>query len=197
MSEQSMPPIGSARTPLTERERVELLRLARCSVRAALDLDAAPALEVESAALREKCGAFVSIYVDGQLHGCVGATSERDSLYATVIQVAASAAMHDPRFPCLTAAETMRMHIEISRLSPLRPARAEEVDVSRHGVCVEHGDARGLLLPQVARRYDWDRVRLLEETCRKAGLPARAWRQAETRLFVFEAEVFSDREEGG
>jgi AmmeMemoRadiSam system protein A len=195
MSQQSASPVGSDFIPLTEPERRELLRLARSSIDAALGLGAAPELELDSASLQQASGAFVSLYVDGRLHGCVGATARHDPLYATVIHVAGGAAFRDPRFPGLTPEETRRMRIEISRLSPLRPARAEEIDASRHGLCVEHGEARGLLLPQVARRYGWDRLRLLVETCLKAGLPATAWRDPEARLFVFEAEVFSDAEE--
>jgi AmmeMemoRadiSam system protein A len=183
---------GSALIALAEPERRELLRLARSSIEAALGVGGAPELRLDSQALREGCGAFVSIYVGDRLRGCVGTTAPSDPLYATVTHVAASAALRDPRFPRLTPEETPTMRIEISRLSVLVAALPEYVDVSRHGLCIARGEARGLLLPQVARRYDWDRIRLLEETCLKAGLPADAWRDAEARLFVFEAEVFTD-----
>jgi AmmeMemoRadiSam system protein A len=192
MSHQAPSSTASGSIDLTEPERQELLRLARSAIEAAVGVGAAPELRLDSPSLREDGAAFVSIYLGGRLRGCVGSTARNEPLYATVIHVACSAALRDPRFPSLTADEMPRLRIEISRLSPLRPVRPEEVDVNRHGLCVSHGDARGLLLPQVARRYGWDRTRFLEETCVKAGLPADAWRDPEARLFAFEAEVFQD-----
>ena len=67
----------------------------------------------------------------------------------------------------------------------------------RHGLEVSRGYHRGVLLPQVAVRHGWSRERFLEETCRKAGLPGDAWRDPETRIAVFTAEVFSERDLGG
>jgi AmmeMemoRadiSam system protein A len=192
MPQQAPSTTASGLAALDETERQELLRLAHSAIEAAVGGGPAPELRLDSKALREEGAAFVSIYVGGRLRGCVGATARSEPLYATVIHVARGAALRDPRFPSLTADEMPRVRIEISRLSPLSPIRAEEVDVGRHGLCVSHGDARGLLLPQVARRYGWDRLRLLEETCLKAGLPPDAWRDPEAQLFAFEAEVFQD-----
>jgi AmmeMemoRadiSam system protein A len=192
MPHQAQSPTASGLDALSDPERRELLRLARCAVEAAVGVGPPPELRLDSPSLLEYGAAFVSIYVGGRLRGCVGATARNEPLYATVIHVARGAALRDPRFPSLTADEAPHLRIEISRLSPLRPVRPEEIDVNRHGLCVSHGDARGLLLPQVARRYGWNRSRLLEETCLKAGLPADAWRDSEARLFAFEAEVFQD-----
>ena len=83
--------------------------------------------------------------------------------------------------------------MEISILSPLVPAQAEEVVVGTHGLVVEHGRARGLLLPQVPVEWGWDREQFLANTCRKAGLAEDAWKRGAS-LFTFTAEVFSESE---
>ncbi len=71
-------------------------------------------------------------------------------------------------------------------------ARPEEVEVGQHGLRIRQGYFSGLLLPQVATKYNWSRERFLEETCRKAGLHADAWREPDTRLEIFTAQVFSE-----
>jgi uncharacterized protein (TIGR00296 family) len=90
--------------------------------------------------------------------------------------------------------ELDEVHIEISALTPLRTARPEEVEVGRDGVLVENGAARGLLLPQVASEYGWNREEFLDHTCRKAGLPAGSWKRRATIISVFSAEVFGEDE---
>ena len=57
---------------------------------------------------------------------------------------------------------------------------------------MRRGDVRGLLLPQVAVEHRLNGERFLAETCRKAGLPGDAWRDAGTEIRAFEAEVFGD-----
>jgi AmmeMemoRadiSam system protein A len=179
---------------LTEAERRELLRIARASIGAALGLNAAPSLELSTPTLLAVGGAFVTLELRGALRGCVGTASPREPLHLTVSEMAKAAACEDPRFPSLRRDEFEAITIEVSRLTPIRPARADEVIPGRHGILMAHGTARGLLLPQVARRYGWDRERFLRETCRKAGLPANMWMDPETQILVFEAEVFSEEE---
>ena len=178
--------------PLTRAEKRELLRIGRASVGAALGIRPLPELELDSEALRAPGAAFVSIYVGWRLRGCVGTVRRRDPLHAAVARLARAAAFEDPRFPALDVAEWAHMTIEISRLGDLMPARPEDVLPGRHGVCVARGESQGLLLPQVAERHSWTRDRFLEETCVKAGLASGAWREPDTRLSVFLAEVFGD-----
>lgn len=183
--------------PLTREERRELLRIAHGAVGEALGL--APPLEppLRLPALLAAGAAFVSIYVHDQLRGCVGTVRREDPLHATVARVARAAALEDPRFPALAAAEWREMEAEISRLGELRAARPEEIAPGRHGLSVARGERQGLLLPQVAERFGWSRERLLDETCLKAGLARGAWRDPETRLLVFTAEVFADADVRG
>jgi AmmeMemoRadiSam system protein A len=103
---------------------------------------------------------------------------------------ARAAASEDPRFYPVTPAEARELRISISVLSPLRRILPEEVEVGRHGLVIAEGGRRGLLLPQVPVEHEWDRMKFLEEVCRKAGLPTHSWRNAQ--LEAFTAEVFQD-----
>ncbi|HWR97973.1 MAG TPA: AmmeMemoRadiSam system protein A, partial [Candidatus Methanoperedens sp.] len=117
---------------------------------------------------------------------------EDQPLYRAVAQMAVSAAQQDPRFPQLTAAELPRIRLEISALTPMQPvADVKEIEVGRHGLYVTKGFTSGVLLPQVATDYGWDRITFLEQTCRKAGLPKDAWKEG-AKILSFEAEVFGE-----
>ena len=63
------------------------------------------------------------------------------------------------------------------------------IQVGIHGLIASRGNARGLLLPQVAVQHQWEREQFLGETCRKAGLPPTAWKQG-ALIQRFTAEVF-------
>lgn len=142
-------------------------------------------------ALREPRGAFVTVKRHGQLRGCIGQIEARRPLAHTVSRMALAAAFEDPRFPPVTADEWNDLELEISVLSPLEklddPTR---VQVGSHGLVVRKGSQSGLLLPQVAVEQGWDRETFLRQTCRKAGLPPDAWRDPDTEIFTFTAEVF-------
>lgn len=136
------------------------------------------------------CGAFVSIHSGEDLRGCLGRLSSDLPLGRTLIHLGAAVADSDPRFPPVTPSELPLLHLEISLLTPERAITAiEEIEIGRHGLIVEHGHARGLLLPQVATDHQWDRVTFLEHTCIKAGLPGDAWKHG-ARIHIFEAHVF-------
>jgi AmmeMemoRadiSam system protein A len=139
--------------------------------------------------LRERCGAFVTLWKAGRLRGCIGYVEAQKPLYQTVRECALAAALRDPRFDPVTPEELPALTLEISVLSPLFEIAAEQVEVGRHGLMISQGPLRGLLLPQVAVEWKWDRERFLEETCTKAGLPPDAWRYG-ARIQAFTAQVF-------
>ncbi len=179
-------------TVLTNEDRSALLAVARTSIAEALGERARAAVEVLGALTLER-GAFVSLHTHaGDLRGCVGTFSPRGTLVETVAEMARAAAFDDPRFPPLRAHELATLHVEISVLSPLEPATPEDVKVGVHGLCVQRGVRRGVLLPQVATQEGWDQETFLNHTCIKAGLPAEAWRDPETRVLTFTAEVFGE-----
>ena len=143
-------------------------------------------------ALQTPQGAFVTITIGGELRGCIGTFREDTPLFRTVAQMAVAAASEDPRFPPLTAAELPKIHVEISALTPMKPvADVREIEVGRHGLYITRGFNSGVLLPQVATEYGWDRTTFLEQTCRKAGLPKNAWQEG-AKILSFEAEVFGE-----
>lgn len=141
--------------------------------------------------LREKFGAFVTLKAGGRLRGCIGHIIGDLPLYETIIQMAKSAAFQDPRFPPLTGGELDKIDIEVSILSPIDVCPdTEKIEVGRHGLIIRKGPYSGLLLPQVAVEWGWDREKFLAHTAMKAGLPAQAWKDPDAHILWFEAEVF-------
>jgi AmmeMemoRadiSam system protein A len=177
-------------TTLTREDRSALLGLARHTIAAALG-QPAPG-PVDRPVFGRHAGAFVTVHVQGELRGCIGIPEATRPLGEVVVQCAAGAAFEDPRFPSITAAELQALDVEISVLTPLEPLTdARRLEVGRHGLVIEEGSRRGLLLPQVASEHEWSPTEFLRQTCRKAGLPPDAW-QHRARAWVFEAEVFSE-----
>jgi len=139
-------------------------------------------------------GAFVTLKREGQLRGCIGTLECRRPLAEEIARVAVSAAREDPRFEPLRPAELDGLDVEVSVLGPLEeidPRDPGAIEIGRHGLVVEQGHRRGLLLPQVATEWGWDRDTFLSHTCIKAGLTADCWRHG-ARVYRFAAEVFGD-----
>jgi len=174
---------------LLERERDELLRLARGAVEAAARGFETPRRADVEGPLARSCGAFVTLRVDGRLRGCMGLPRTDRPLADVVLYMASAAVLRDGRFDAIRPEEIEGLSIEISVLSELVPISSpEEIVIGRDGLLVEAGDAVGLLLPQVAVRHRFSAVRFLRETCAKAGIEPDGWRRA--RVFRFSAEVF-------
>jgi len=175
----------------SREERTLLLQLAHESILSALENREISA-DPPSAHLAEPRGAFTSLYLHGDLRGCVGYVLPVGSVYRAVIETARAAAFEDTRFYPVTLEEARELEVELSILSPPRPILAEEVEVGRHGLLVSMAGQRGLLLPQVPTERNWDRITFLEQTCRKAGLPLDAWKQG-AMIEAFTAEVFGEK----
>jgi len=138
-------------------------------------------------------GAFVTILHAGDLRGCLGRLDVNLPLAELVVELAQSVADSDPRFDPVRVDELADIAFEISVLTPEREVVSmEAIEVGRHGLIVEQGRNRGLLLPQVATEHGWDRYTFLDHTCLKAGLQPGAWKR-DAHVFVFEAEVFGER----
>jgi AmmeMemoRadiSam system protein A len=180
---------------LTHDERRELLWIAREAIVSALEHRPAQRARVQHTSLMEPRGAFVTIRIGGQLRGCIGYIESTRPLAEVVSEVAVKAALDDPRFHPLTTPELEQSSLEISILSPLRRITSiEEIEVGTHGILLELGLRRGLLLPQVAVEYGWNRVEFLQATARKAGLDTDAWKQPEAKIFIFSAEIIDEVE---
>ena len=177
---------------LPEDDRQLLLRLARSAVDAHLQGIPLSLPAIDSGFLSQPHGVFVSIHRGEELRGCVGNMSPAQPLYQTTARCAAAAATEDPRFPALSLQELPEVSFELSILTiPERVVRFDEIEVGEHGLIVSYGAARGLLLPQVATQYGWNRNQFLAETCIKAGLHPNAWKEGAV-VHSFTAHVFAE-----
>ncbi len=176
---------------LSEEEKEELIGIARSAIERGVKGDTPSAGPPVSKKLEEPRGAFVSLHKRGMLRGCIGSLEPVAPLYKTVEEMAQSAAFRDPRFRPVTEDELPGLDVEISVLTPFREITdIDEIEVGVHGLMVAKGYRSGLLLPQVATERNWDRVTFLEQTSAKAGLPSDAWKDRDTRIYVFSADVF-------
>jgi AmmeMemoRadiSam system protein A len=177
---------------LSETDRRALLELARRAVTEAVLLQKPLEAIPNSGVFAERRGAFVTLHVRGRLRGCIGMIEPLDPLGEVTAHCAAGAALHDPRFAPVQAAEIAQLQIEISLLSPLEPILPANIEVGKHGLLVSQAGKRGLLLPQVAVEHKLTREQFLDETCRKAGLPPKAWQDPSTEIRAFTCEIFSE-----
>jgi AmmeMemoRadiSam system protein A len=143
--------------------------------------------------LSDPGGAFVTIREDGELRGCIGYVDSPLPIWRVVEEIAEKAAFEDPRFIPLKPEEFPRISIEVSVLSPLTRMKApEEIVVGEHGLIVECGERRGLLLPQVAQEHGWNSGEFLQHVCRKAGLEPDAWTGRGATIYLFSADVVEE-----
>ena len=138
-------------------------------------------------------GVFATLELEGELRGCIGYFRRDENVLALTRRAVVAAALDDPRFGQVSREEVSRLSISLTVLAPPeRVTDLEDIEIGRDGLLIERGESRGLLLPQVAVTRGWDRETFLDETCRKAGLPADAWRDGVTVVRRFEAMVFTD-----
>lgn len=184
----------SGEPPLSEGARADLLGLARGTLQAHFRGEPAPRLASDRAeTFGQPRGLFVTLHRHGNLRGCIGTLAATGDLTRVVSEFALRAAFEDPRFPPLEERELSECEIEISVLTAPRLIESpDEIEIGRDGLILELDGRRGLLLPQVATEWGFDRERFLAELSRKAGLPPDAWRRPGARVWVFQAEVFSE-----
>ena len=174
----------------TETQQRTLLDIARDAVRAGVmgrEPDVPSTGEFPGAT-----GAFVTLKKHGELRGCIGTLECQRTLPEEVARVAVSAALEDPRFSPVRPSELDDLDVEVSVLGPLEridPSDPSAIEIGRHGLVVEFGARRGLLLPQVATEWKMDRETFLSHTCAKAGLPGDCWRKGAS-VYRFAADVF-------
>jgi uncharacterized protein (TIGR00296 family) len=153
-----------------------------------------------------KAGAFVTIleFPSRALRGCIGFTEPVYPLKLAILNAAVESAISDPRFEPVRESELQSVLVEVSILSKPEPIRVKSpweipgrIKVGKHGLMVERGRFRGLLLPQVAVDEGWDSEEFVAQTCWKAGLPDDAWKDPKITVYTFEAEIFSEIEPGG
>ena len=176
---------------LSEEEKKTLHHIAKTVVENKVRGKAVPEFKIESPILKENRGAFVTIQKKGQLRGCIGYIEGHGPLHKTIEEMAEAAAFRDPRFTPVKENELPELEIEISVLTPLKKIQdINEIQVGKHGIYIKKDWFSGLLLPQVATEYGWDRQTFLEHTCQKAGLPSNAWKDKNIEIYIFSADIF-------
>ena len=176
---------------LTDDEKRTLHNIALTAIKKRLKNKSSAIPQTTANTLNEKRGAFVSLHKHGQLRGCIGYVQGVKPLAETINDMAIAAAFQDPRFPPLKENELSDLDIEISVLTPMKQiSDINQIEVGKHGLMMIKGPYSGLLLPQVATQYNWDRQTFLSETCQKAGLSANAWKDEDTEIYIFSADIF-------
>lgn len=144
----------------------------------------------ESQLLTQELGAFVTLKKNGALRGCIGNVVGQGPLYLTIARMARAAAFEDPRFPQVSETEFADLSVEISIMGPITLCPdTNRIEIGTHGLIMQHGSHSGLLLPQVAEEWNWDRKTFLEQACIKAGLKPNMWEHPDTKIYWFEAYV--------
>jgi AmmeMemoRadiSam system protein B/AmmeMemoRadiSam system protein A len=142
--------------------------------------------------LKMKCGAFVTLTIDGQLRGCIGSFSTEIPISQLVQDMTISASSKDPRFDKVKAEELRNIEIEISLLSPMQKIDSiSQIEIGKHGIFIRNGYRQGTLLPQVATGNKWTAEEFVKYCAiYKAGISESEIKNAE--LYVYESFVFKE-----
>ncbi len=171
-----------------------LLKVARDTVEAIIKGGATPKSESDDPELNAHCGCFVTLKNKGRLRGCIGRFISEMPLIELIVEMAKASATGDPRFFAdpITTDELEQLDVEISVLSPLlRTDQPLSLRLGVDGIYIKKGRASGCFLPQVATETGWTKEEFLSYCCsHKAGLAADAWKDPETEISLFTAEVF-------
>lgn len=179
---------------MNEGQRRVLLEIVRDAITAAVTGTRRPEPQTDDQELMAPCGCFVTLKNRDRLRGCIGQFTSEKPLVQLLTDMARASATSDPRFVAnpVTPGELKELDIEISVLSPLQ--RADDpmgLELGTHGIYIKRGHASGCFLPQVAAETGWNKEQFLSYCCsHKAGLSADAWKDPETEVYVFTAEVF-------
>ncbi len=179
---------------MNDTQRQTLLKIAHDTVKAILTGGSVQKPKSDDPELNAHCGCFVTLKNQGRLRGCIGQFTSEMPLVELVVEMAKASATSDPRFFAdrITADELDQLDVEISVLSPLK--RADDplsLRLGVDGIYIKKGCASGCFLPQVATETGWSKEEFLSYCCaHKAGLPPDAWKDADTEVYLFTAEVF-------
>jgi len=186
--------------PLTNEEKQVLLRLARSAIERAVRGEEPPPIKAAELTprLRETAASFVTLTIEGDLRGCIGALEPSMPLIEDVREHAAAAALDDPRFMPVRPDELERIEIEVSRLTlPVALDYADAADLLNKlrpgidGVILREGRRRATFLPQVWEKLP-DKAAFLDQLCAKMGAAPDAWRQRHLEVLTYQVEEFHE-----
>lgn len=182
----------------SDQQKIKLLEIARKTMKNYVREGKKIEIDVDDEELKEERGVFVTLHKDGNLRGCIGNIMPVNKLYLAVRDMAIQSSSKDRRFSPVRENELDDIEIEISVLTvPEKVDSADEVVLGRDGVIVKKGFRQGVYLPQVADETGWSKEEFLSSLCySKAGLPADAWKDSDTEIYTFQAEVFNEKKLG-
>lgn len=170
-----------------------LVRIARRSLRAAVAGESVEEETLPAAVekeLRQPRGAFVTLTENGDLRGCIGRILSDEPVGRVVREMAAAAALEDPRFPPVRPDELDALKLEVSVLTePKGVAGPEDIVLGRDGILLGKRGRRAVFLPQVAPEQGWDLETTLSQLSLKAGLPPDAWKSGAS-FETFQTQIF-------
>jgi uncharacterized protein (TIGR00296 family) len=192
---------------LSDEEGEKAVRFAREIAESAVKTGSyrVPSMDL-TPAFDQKAGAFVTVltYPAKELRGCIGIPEPVYPLRQSLLNAAVEAVLSDPRFPPVEESEIERIIFEVTVLTPPELLNVKtpwelplKIEIGKHGLIVERGRFRGLLLPQVAVEERWDAEEFLNKTCWKAGLPEDAWQDTRVRVYRFSGEIFTELQPRG
>lgn len=185
---------------LTEGEKQTLLRLAREAMECAVRGQALPPLEIQTLTpiLQENGASFVTLTIDSDLRGCIGALEAYQPLADDVREHAVAAALHDPRFPPVREIELNSIKLEISRLTaPHLLEYSSSADLLQKlnphvdGVILKDSFRRATFLPQVWEQIP-DPAEFLGHLCQKMGVRSTLWQDAKLQVYIYQVEEFHE-----
>ncbi len=175
------------------QDRTKLVELARSAVAAEVSGKPLPKVDAPKGIMAETRGCFVTLKNADRLRGCIGTFQPSLCLAETIVEMGQAAA-RDPRFVCnpITPSELSKLTVEVSVLSPLQPTNnPEKLEIGKHGIYIISGQHHGCFLPEVATEMGWNVEQFLSECCsHKAGMRSDAWKDPQTKVFLFTSEKF-------
>ena len=177
----------------------QLLKIAKNSIKLAFDDKDFDLIKTKDKELNEKRGAFVTLYYKKELRGCIGFIESKLPLWQSVAEAARLSAFDDPRFPPLQRNELDNVKFEISVLAKPQQIKGKpddiigQIEIGKDGLIIKSSGFSGLLLPQVAVENEWSAEEFLEQTCLKAGISPKSWKEKGCRIYKFQAQIFSQK----
>ncbi|ARN56806.1 AmmeMemoRadiSam system protein A [Sedimentisphaera salicampi] len=182
---------------MEEKSRQKIIELAENAVEAEITGKPFSPVKPEDTELSARRGCFVTLKTGGELRGCIGCFTSDEPLYKTVCSMARSSVSSDPRFAGrrLKPSELEELEVEVSVLSELKETdNPLSLRPGIDGIYITRGFASGCFLPQVISETGWSKEQFLSYCCsHKAGLPADAWKDKDTKVYLFTSEIISNR----
>ena len=179
---------------MNDEQKQTLLKVARDTVEAVIKGNPTKVPQSDDPELNAPCGCFVTLKNHDRLRGCIGNFISDSPLIELVVEMAKASATGDPRFFAdrISTRELDQLDVEISVLSPLqRTNEPLSLRLGIDGIYIKKGRASGCFLPQVATETGWSKEEFLSYCCsHKAGLAPDAWKDPETEVYLFTADVF-------